>query len=247
MNFVGNAAYGHPMDDKDNIAVFELIPWLLGQCASVADVRKLVKTLNIVDTVFSPQFPNAQLHWLIADANEAITMECMKDGLHIYDNPVGVMTNNPPFDKQLFRLNDYMGLSPKQPSNNFASQLELGSYSRGMGAIGLPGDLSSGSRFVRAAFVKMNALSGNSEVESVNQVFHIMGSVEQQRGCCEVSEGHYEITIYTACMNVSKGIYYYTTYTNHQITAVDMQKENLNGEMLVRYSMLQEEKILIQN
>ena len=140
-----------------------------------------------------------------------------------------------------------MGLSPKQPSNNFASQLELGSNSRGMGAIGLPGDLSSGSRFVRAAFVKMNALSGNSEVESVNQVFHIMGSVEQQRGCCEVSEGHYEITIYTACMNVSKGIYYYTTYTNHQITAVDMQKENLNGEMLVRYPMLQEEKILIQN
>ena len=140
-----------------------------------------------------------------------------------------------------------MALSPKQPSNNFASQLELGSYSRGMGAIGLPGDLSSGSRFVRAAFVKMNALSGNSEVESVNQVFHIMGSVEQQRGCCEVSEGHYEITIYTACMNVSKGIYYYTTYTNHQITAVDMQKENLNGEMLVCYPMLQEEKILIQN
>ena len=140
-----------------------------------------------------------------------------------------------------------MALSPKQPSNNFASQLELVSYSRGMGAIGLPGDLSSGSRFVRAAFVKMNALSGNSEVESVNQVFHIMGSVEQQRGCCEVSEGHYEITIYTACMNVSKGIYYYTTYTNHQITAVDMQKENLNGEMLVCYPMLQEEKILIQN
>lgn len=61
LNFVGNAAYGHPMDDKDNVAVFELIPWLLGQCASVADVRKLVKTLNIVDTVFSPQFPNAQL------------------------------------------------------------------------------------------------------------------------------------------------------------------------------------------
>ena len=125
--------------------------------------------------------------------------------------------------------------------------MDLGSYSRGMGALGLPGDLSSSSRFVRAAFVKMNALSGNSEVESVNQVFHIMGSVEQQRGCCEVSEGHYEITIYTACMNVSKGIYYYTTYTNHQITAVDMQKENLNGEMLVRYPMLQEEKILIQN
>ncbi len=247
LNFVGNAAYGQPVEGKDNIAVFELIPWILGQCDSVAEVKKLVEKLNIVDTVFSPQFPNAQLHWLIADAAEAITMECMKDGLHIYDNPVGVMTNNPPFDKQLFGLNNYMGLSPKQPENRFSEQLNFDSYSRGMGAIGLPGDLSSASRFVRASFVKMNALSGDSEMESVNQVFHIMGSVEQQRGCCEVSEGHYEITIYTACMNVSKGIYYYTTYTNHQITAVDMQKENLDGQTLVCYPMLQEEKIFIQN
>ena len=247
LNFVGNAAYGQPMDDKDNIAVFELIPWLLGQCASVADVRKLVETLNIVDTVFCPQFPNAQLHWLIADANESITMECMKDGLHIYDNPVGVMTNNPPFDKQLFRLNDYMALSPKQPSNNFASQLELGSYSRGMGAIGLPGDLSSGSRFVRAAFVKMNALSGNSEVESVNQVFHIMGSEEQQRGCCDGGGGKYEITIYTSCCNAIKGIYYYNTYENHQINAVDMHRENLDTTALIRYPVLETQNILFQN
>ncbi len=157
------------------------------------------------------------------------------------------MTNNPPFDKQLFRLNDYMGLSPKQPSNNFASQLELGSYSRGMGAIGLPGDLSSGARFVRAAFVKMNALSGNSEVEKCQSGLSYYGIGGAAERLLRSVEGHYEITIYTACMNVSKGIYYYTTYTNHQITAVDMQKENLNGEMLVRYPMLQEEKILIQN
>ena len=97
----------------------------VGAVCQCGGCEKLVKTLNIVDTVFSPQFPNAQLHWLIADANEAITMECMKDGLHIYDNPVGVMTNNPPFDKQLFRLNDYMALSPKQPSNNFSDKLDL--------------------------------------------------------------------------------------------------------------------------
>ena len=171
----------------------------------------------------------------------------MKDGLHIYDNPVGVMTNNPPFDKQLFRLNDYMALSPKQPSNNFSDKLDLGSYSRGMGALGLPGDLSSSSRFVRAAFVKMNALSGNSEVESVNQVFHIMGSVEQQRGCCEVKEGAYEITIYTSCCNASKGIYYYTTYENHQITAVDMNKEDLDAKKLIRFPLVCGEQISWQN
>jgi len=247
LNFVGNAIYSNVKDGCRNVAQYEFIPWLLGQCGTLAEARNLISCMNLVGTPYSDTLPTAQLHWIIADKSGAITVESVADGLRVYENPVGVLTNNPPFDKQLFRLNDYMALSPKQPSNNFSDKLDLGSYSRGMGALGLPGDLSSSSRFVRVAFVKMNALSGNSEVESVNQVFHIMGSVEQQRGCCEVSEGHYEITIYTACMNVSKGIYYYTTYTNHQITAVDMQKENLNGEMLVRYPMLQEEKILIQN
>ena len=247
LNFVGNAIYSNVKDGCRNVAQYEFIPWLLGQCGTLAEARNLISCMNLVGTPYSDTVQSAQLHWIIADKSGAITVESVADGLRVYENPVGVLTNNPPFDKQLFRLNDYMALSPKQPSNNFSDKLDLGSYSRGMGALGLPGDLSSSSRFVRVAFVKMNALSGNSEVESVNQVFHIMGSVEQQRGCCEVSEGHYEITIYTACMNVSKGIYYYTTYTNHQITAVDMQKENLNGEMLVRYPMLQEEKILIQN
>lgn len=113
----------------------------------------------------------AQLHWIIADKNEAITVESIKDGIKIYDNPVGVLTNNPPFDKQMFNLNNYMNLSPKSPKNNFSDKLNLNMYSRGMGAIGLPGDLSSQSRFVRAAFVKTNSLSGETESESVSQFF----------------------------------------------------------------------------
>ena len=123
-----------------------------------------------------------------------------------------------------------MNLSPKQPQNTFSADLPLTTYSRGMGALGLPGDLSSASRFARVAFTKSNARSGASELESVSQFFHILGSVDQQRGCCEVSDGKYEITLYTSCCNADKGIYYYTTYENHQITAVDMNRENLNGE-----------------
>ena len=113
--------------------------------------------------------------------------------------------------------------------------------------MGLPGDLSSQSRFVRVAFVKMNSVSGDSEEESVSQFFHILGSVDQQRGCCELEEGKYEITIYTSCCNATKGIYYYTSYDNHQITAVDMHRENLDGEQLVRYPLIKEEQIKLQN
>ena len=247
LNFVGNASYKKPVEGKDNITQFELIPWILGKCATVKEARQLLKNMNLIDTPFLPDLPVAQLHWIIADKEECITLESLEEGMKIYDNPVGVLTNNPPFEQQMFMLNNYMGLSPKQPENHFADKLDLNMYSRGMGALGLPGDLSSASRFARVAFTKMNAVSDDSEEESVAQFFHILGSVDQQRGCCEVSDGKYEITIYTSCCNASRGIYYYTTYSNSQITAVDMHREDLDGSVPVHYPMLTKQQILWQN
>ena len=247
LNFVGNAAFGDAVAGKDNVAVFEFIPWVLSQCATVAEVRSLLANINLTKEVFCDGLPVAPLHWLIADREGAITVEAMKDGLHIYDNPMGVLTNNPPFPQQMFRLNDYMHLSRKNPENCFAEGLELMRYSRGMGALGLPGDLSSQSRFARVAFVKMNSVSGDSEAESVSQFFHILGSVDQQRGCCDVGEGKYEITIYTSCCNADKGIYYYTTYDNHRISAVDMHRCDLDGCKLFRYPLITGEQIYYQN
>jgi choloylglycine hydrolase len=171
----------------------------------------------------------------------------MSDGMHIYDNPVGVLTNNPPFNYQMFNLNNYIGLSESQPENKFSDKLDLQTYSRGMGGLGLPGDLSSQSRFVKVAYTKMKSRSGDSENESVSQFFHILGSVDQQRGLCEVEKGKYEITLYTSCCNASKGIYYYTTYDNSQISAVDMNRCDLDGEALVRFPVVTGEHILWQN
>lgn len=247
LNFVGNAVYAKPVSGKENIAQFEFIPYILGKCANINEAKSLLASINLTDTPFSEKLPTAQLHWIIADENGCITVESMADGLHIYDNPVGVLTNNPPFETQMFMLNNYMSLSPKQPQNTFANGLALNSYSRGMGALGLPGDLSSASRFARVAFTKMNSISADSENESVSQFFHILGSVDQQRGCCEVSEGKYEITIYTSCCNTTKGIYYYTTYNNHQISAVDMHRENLDSTELIRYPLIEEQQINFQN
>ena len=247
LNFVGNAHYHQPVAGMDNVASFEFIPWILSQCASVAEARKMLGKVNITDTAFSENVLPSQLHWIIADREEAITVESMVDGLHIYENPVGVLTNNPSFDDQMFRLNDYMHLSPRSPKNNFSEKLDLRHYSRGMGALGLPGDLSSQSRFVRAAFTKMNSVSGDSEGESVSQFFHVLETVTQTRGCCEVAEGEYEMTIYTSCCNADKGIYYYTTYDNHQISAVDMHRENLDGSTLIRYPLTHGEQIDMQN
>lgn len=247
LNFVGNAYYYDVKPDKDNIAQFEFIPWILSQCENVKEARKLLKNINITNIKFNSQLPLAQLHWLISDENESITVEAIKDGIHVYENPVGVLTNNPRFDKQLFELNKYMHLSPKNPQNNFSKDLNLEYYSRGMGGIGLPGDLSSQSRFIRASFVKMNSVSGESERESVSQFFHILNSVDQPRGCCELDDGKYEITIYTSCCNATKGIYYYTTYNNHQITAVDIHEENLDSDKLISYKLIDNGEVKMQN
>ena len=247
LNFVGNAVYRKPQEGKTNVAQFEFIPWLLSSFGSLAEAKKALENVNIVDTPFNDRLGAAQLHWIVADRTGAVTVESVKEGVRVYDNPAGVLTNNPPFDEQMSRLNDYRGLSPKPLANAFAPSLPLQAYSRGMGALGLPGDLSSASRFVRVAFVKMNSVSGDSEEESVGQFFHVLGAVEQQRGCCEVEEGKYEITIYTSCCNADKGIYYYTTYGNRRIHAVDMRRENLDGSELIRYPLAFKEEIAYQN
>ncbi|MBR5774084.1 MAG: choloylglycine hydrolase [Clostridia bacterium] len=247
LNFVGNAHYNEPVQNSINVASFELIPWVLSQCSCTEQARALLQKTNIVITAFSEQLQPSPLHWIIADRDCTITVEPMADGLKIYDNPVGVLTNNPPFNEQLTNLNNYMALSNKEPKNTFSKALSLYPYSRGMGALGLPGDLSSQSRFVRAAFTRLNSVSGDSEGESVNQFFHILGSVEQQRGCCDVGNNEFEITIYTSCCNADKGIYYYTTYVNQAVTAVDMHRENLSSADLIPYPLLKHEQITWQN
>lgn len=247
LNFVDNAVYHDPLPGKENIATFEFIPWILGRCASVTEARRQLKSLNLTGTPFCSGLPIAQLHWIIADREEAIVVESVQEGLMVYDDPAGVLTNNPPFPQQLFNLNNYMALSPRAPSNCFSASLDLRPYSLGMGAMGLPGDLSSQSRFVRSAFTRLNSRSGPSESESVSQFFHILGSVFQPRGCCQLENGGFEFTRYTSCCNASKGIYYYTTYENSQITALDLHRCDLNASTPFRFPLVTGQHIYWQN
>ena len=165
-----------------------------------------------------------------------------KNGLKIYENPVGVLTNNPPFDFHLHNLANYIGLSVDQPENTFSNEISLAPYSLGMGAIGLPGDLSSASRFVRATFTKLNSF-GND----VSRFFHILTNVAQPMGLNRLSENKYEYTIYSSCCDTEKGIYYYTTYENRQISAVDMNKANLNGNELAEFPLIKGQSVFRQN
>lgn len=247
LNFVDSAVYTPEREGRDNIAPFEFIPWVLGQCADLNEARALLARVHLVNIPFSEQLPLAQLHWMISDPSGSLVVESVRSGLKVHDAPVGVLTNNPPFEMQMLHLSDYMTLSNQPAVNRFGPELDLFAYSRGMGAMGLPGDWSSSSRFVRAAFTRLNGASGETEQESVSQFFHMLGAVAHPRGCVQMENGSYEITVYSSCCNTDKGIYYYTTYENSQVTGVDMHREDLEGSALVSYPLIQEPQFRMQN
>ena len=231
LNFPGNAVYRPPVAGMDNVAPFALIPWVLGQCEDLRQARALLERVNLTDTSFSEKFPPTPLHWMLSYKDESLVLEPTAAGLQIYENPIGVLTNNPPFAYHLHNLCNYRNLTREPGENRFAQGLPLKAWSGGMGAIGLPGDLSSASRFVRAAFTRWNAVTGEGEADSVSQFFHILGAVEQQKGCARAGEG-FAYTVYTSCCNTDKGIYYFTTYDHRQICAVDLHSQDLEGSQL---------------
>ena len=246
LNFPDKTVYKDFDHQKNNICPFELIPWVLSKCESVEESKELLYNTNIISADFNDNFKSTPLHWMISDRDSSITVECVDDGLKIYYNPVSVLTNNPEFPIQIFNLNNYMSLTREEPETRFAEGFDFSKYSRGMGALGLPGDNSSMSRFVRAVFTRLNSVCGESENESISQFFHILGTVSQTRGTVRADDS-FMTTIYTSCCNTDKGIYYYTTYENNQISAVNMYNENLDRNQLLIYNLESEQQINYHN
>lgn len=250
LNYPGNGYYRKAEDGKTNVASFELIPWVLGQCQDVDEAKKLLQNVIVSDDAFKPGLQPTPLHWLIADGQNSIVLESDRLGVHVYDNPVGVLTNNPRFPLQLFNLNNYRAVSPASQPNYFASQVDMDDYSRGLGTISLPGGIDSEGRFVRAVFNKYNATWPKHDEESnVTELFHIMASVGQNSGLDQVGTdpAQYEYTIYTAGYNLDQGYLYYTTYTNNQINMIDMRQTDLKSDKITVYPFNDQRAINHQN
>jgi len=246
LNFPDNAYYSPSNSNKNNIPPYALIPYLLCQCRNTEEALEIIHQINIVNKAFNDELPVTPLHWIIADQNKAYTIESTQQGLQIFENSIGVLTNNPPFPYHMYNLRNFTALSNESPTNKFAPALDLKPYSLGMGAFGLPGDLSSSSRFIKAAFIKWNSICEQDEMSSVCQFFHILGSVSQQQGCVKTKLG-YEKTLYSSCCNTDKGIYYYTTYENFQITAINMFRYDLDSDRLARFPLRNSTTIFYEN
>lgn len=237
LNFPGNAHYPPEGGAWEAMAPYELIPWLLGTCKTAAEAAEQMRRIPLLGVPFGPNMPLAPLHWHIADRHGAFVAEPMEDGVKVYPDPVGVLTNNPPFPFHRTNLTQYRGLSAAQPANTLDPALELLTFGQGMGAIGLPGDWSPASRYIRTAFCRRNSVCENSEESSVSQFFHLLDTVAMPRGAVRTPEGNCDITRYSCCINTATGTYYYKTYDNCAITAVALTEERRAGDRLLEFPL----------
>ncbi len=234
LNFPQSARYKKPQKEMKNIASFELIPYILSSCKSVEEAKRTLSKINITADSFRDNLSATPLHWIVADKSGAVVAEPTESGLEIYDDPFCVLANEPPFPYHLYNLRGYTGLSPSDPKNTLAPNADLSPYSNGTGAIGLPGDFSSPSRFVRAVFAKNHCKSVDGA--DVCRFFHIAHTISVPSGCVINAEGKDVRTVYTCCMDADAFAYHYTTYDCPSIRSVSALPY-LEGNTLTEFSM----------
>ena len=247
LHFPHNAHYSAASQGKDNIAPFELIPWVLCQCKNLAEVKALLQNIHLADIPFSPDFPQTPLHWMIATKEGDLVVEATANGVGIFKNTVGVLTNNPPFGDQMAYLEQYKNLQNQSPlsAKNLSPDPRFSSL--GLGALGLPGDFSSLSRFVRGAFVRRFATAEGEQTKATEQFFHLLSSVAVPKGCVETHDGKSHYTLYSSAMDLAHGIYYYSTYFHRPITAVSLYHTDIDTPSLHRFPLQTEDSIYHQN
>ncbi|MBR3879494.1 MAG: choloylglycine hydrolase family protein [Clostridia bacterium] len=224
LNFFGFARYNDRAERCRNLASFEVVPYLLSSCGNVDCVRKLLSCANITADAFSESLPPTPLHFMVADRERSIVIEQTAKGLEIYDDPVGVMTNSPGFDYHMLRLADYSALSAKPPENTLCEWVDLPQYSRGLGGVGLPGDFSSSSRFIRAVFLKNHTLmpseafvqKGNESL-ALDRFLHIISGVSVPLGCIMTNKKMPVCTVYTSACDLDNLTYHYFSYSDRTL------------------------------
>ena len=249
LNFMGYAYWEKELvEGKTNIAPYDFLQWILSNHDTVEQVKKSIVNIELVDVPLNEKVPCPTLHWMITDkSGNSIVVEKTKEKFAFYNNTVGILTNNPTFDWHLTNLNEYMYLTPNNPKDTEWSNQELTPLGVGAGTLGIPGDFASVSRFVRAAYIRANEPELDNDINAVTQFFHMLDYVKMVRGGVITEEGLDDITLYSSCMDQENGIYYYKTYGNNRISAINMNKEELEGKELKIFEYITEQDIKYLN
>ena len=234
LNFPGYAAYAPgPVDGAVNVAAFELPLWVCAQFASVDEVEAALADVVVVDRPINEKYPSSMLHWIVADAQRAIVLEHTADGLHVFQDDVDVLTNQPGFDWHHENLRNYLNVSPDFPEDTVVGRAHLAPFGSGSHMRGVPGDYYSPSRFVRAAYVNSHYPTKGTEEENVSRAFHTLQQVAMVDGCAAMGSGEFEITVYTGLFSSRTSTYYWNTYEDPAIRSVALGDHATGGTELV--------------
>ncbi|MBO9568946.1 MAG: choloylglycine hydrolase [Cellulomonas iranensis] len=234
LNFPGYADYAPgPRDGATNVAAYELPLWVCSQFSSVDEVVAAAQDLVIVDKPINDRFPSSMLHWIVGDADRAIVLEQTADGLHVHDDDVDVLTNQPGFGWHHENLRNYLNASPAFPEEVVLTRARLHPFGSGAHMRGIPGDYSSPSRFVRVAYAHAHHPVRATEEENVVRAFRTLQQVQMLDGSAAMESGEFETTIYTGLFSSRTSTYYWYTYDDLTIRSVALADHAPDGTELV--------------
>lgn len=228
-----------------NLAPHELVLWMLSNFGSVAELCEALRHLCIVDapnTLLNRVLP---LHWIVTDkTGDCIVIEPLKEGLSVQKNSVGVMTNSPDFSWHMTNIRNYIGLSYRQQKTRELGGSTFAPFGNGSGSVGLPGDHTPPSRFIRALFGKEAMLKESTEAAALTEIFHLLSSVIVPKGSVRTEDAP-DYTQYASAMFCSSSTYYFNTYNNMQLTKIDLFSENLDAEEPKVWAVSQEQQLKV--
>lgn len=210
LNFPGYAHFEPgPVEGKTNLAAYEIPAWVAANFATVDEAAAALADVAIIDAGIAPSLPVAMLHWHIADAKRSIVVEYQEDGMHVHDDPIDVLTNQPPFGWHMENLRNYLHCTDEWPGKVTWRDAELTPFGTGSGMRGIPGDTYSTSRFVRAAYVNAFYPQKETERDNVLRMIHTLNNVAFCEGSARMADGSSEITMFSDCFSANTGTYYY--------------------------------------
>lgn len=233
--FPNHAIYQpHSNQDKIDLAPHDFVAWVLGKITSVADLRERVKDVQLISSTAELINEIPPLHFIISDqTGETAVLEPTSGELRLLNNPVGVLTNSPNLKWQLQNLSKYGTLTnTERPLNKFINY-QPGSQGPGTGALGLPGDYTSMSRFARTVFLKHYAQVPATTTDTVNLLQHILNAVTIPKGAKVAANGQATYTEYRSYMDLNHQTYALELYENPGV----IQQVNLTDHLLEKQTV----------
>jgi len=204
--------------------------WVLGNFSTVEEVKIAVQSVYVCEF---KKFPiPSPVHFNVTDATgKSIIIEYTADGLKVYDNTVGILTNSPPYDWHMVNITNYLSLSPSNPDSISFNGESFSPVGQGAGLAGIPGDWTPPSRFIKALFMSHTALTPNNAAEAVNLALHFINVVDIPIGVSSIiSDGkvEYDYTQWVAVRDLTNRKYMFRTYDNLQVRSIDLNKLDFN-------------------